>query len=532
MDTLAKQVRRAHFRLLVQDFLAAAGWCCFVTISCAAVLIAVDKFRPLGILPWAWLACAAAVGAAIALGWTIFRRGEPLDAAIEIDRRFGLKERVSSSLSLLPQERDTEIGRALVADALGRVEKIDVADRFQLSLGRWSWLPLVPAALAAMLIVMLPQVDPRQSVEASPENILKAKQIKKTEAALKKKLAKRADEAAKKGLKDAENLFAKLEKGTKDISKGDMKDQKQALVKLNDLAKELDQRRRELGSSDKLKQQLNQLKEMSKGPADKLGQALKAGDLKQAMKEIEDLKQQLSQGKLDKQAQQELSKQLTEMRDKLKQVADAHQKAKEALAEQIKQKQQAGKKSEANELQKQLEQLAQQDQQMQQMRKMAEKLGQCAECMKQGKSEEAMAGLEEMKSELQSLQKQMDEMAMLDEAMDEIDAAKDMMRGGSGRGGKRSGDGLGEGRGQGDRPEERTGTGFYDSKVKQKQDRGAAVVTGFADGPNVRGKVEAEIQTQFEAARAESSDPLTGQTLPREYRDHAKKYFDSLREGE
>jgi hypothetical protein len=93
------------------------------------------------------------------------------------------------------------------------------------------------------------------------------------------------------------------------------------------------------------------------------------------------------------------------------------------------------------------------------------------------------------------------------------------------------GDGLGRGRGYGDRPEERTDAKFHDSLVKQKTGKGAAVVVGFADGPNAKGQVTQEISAQLEAARSESADPLTDQRLPRDYRDHARGYFDAFREG-
>ena len=73
---------------------------------------------------------------------------------------------------------------------------------------------------------------------------------------------------------------------------------------------------------------------------------------------------------------------------------------------------------------------------------------------------------------------------------------------------------------------------FYDSKVAQKTGHGAAIITGEADGPNLKGKVRAQIQEQMDSAKHENSDPLTGQRLPRSQRDFAKEYFDSLREGE
>jgi hypothetical protein len=58
------------------------------------------------------------------------------------------------------------------------------------------------------------------------------------------------------------------------------------------------------------------------------------------------------------------------------------------------------------------------------------------------------------------------------------------------------------------------------------------VVTDKVDGPNRKGEVREEIKSSFEASKHEAADPLTGQRLPREYREHAKTYFDAIREGQ
>ena len=58
-----------------------------------------------------------------------------------------------------------------------------------------------------------------------------------------------------------------------------------------------------------------------------------------------------------------------------------------------------------------------------------------------------------------------------------------------------------------------------------------AVITGEADGPNIKGVVQQEIQQQIEASRHEASDAITRQRLPRSQRDHAKEYFDAFLEG-
>jgi hypothetical protein len=201
-----------------------------------------------------------------------------------------------------------------------------------------------------------------------------------------------------------------------------------------------------------------------------------------------------------------------------------------------------GQNKEADEIEKQLAKLAQKGPQMEQLQKMADKLGQCSKCVKEGDKAGAKAAMDGMKAELADLQEQADELAMLDEAMSELDMAKDSMGckecGGMGcracAGDNpfgRPGMGMGRGRGQGPRPEEKGDTNAYDTKANLKRGQGAAVVIGSVEGPNMKGQVEQEIQTQFEAAKAAAEDPLTDQQLPRSYREHAKKYFDGLREG-
>ena len=171
-------------------------------------------------------------------------------------------------------------------------------------------------------------------------------------------------------------------------------------------------------------------------------------------------------------------------------------------------------------------------------------MAKAAQGMKQGNMKDATAALNEMAKELASAQQLLEESEMLDGAMAELSGAKESMtckdcdgdgcaacrgRGFGNRG--FPGRGLGEGQGQGARPEAKTNTSFYDSSVRQNVARGGAVMTGLVDGPNRKGNVQEEIKAEFENARHQEADPLTGQKLPREYREHAKKYFDSFREG-
>jgi hypothetical protein len=129
---------------------------------------------------------------------------------------------------------------------------------------------------------------------------------------------------------------------------------------------------------------------------------------------------------------------------------------------------------------------------------------------------------------------------MLDQAVHEIADAKDGMAckncGGEGchacQGQEhRNGPGWGRGQGRGVPPDKEIDTSAYDTRVRQKVGRGAAVVTDLVAGPNARGRVQQQIREQWSGVAGEESDPLTDQPLPAEYREHAKKYFDTLREG-
>ena len=119
MDMLERQVRRARRRLAAERFLDVLGWCWSAALLAALVLIAADKFWPMGVAAWMWAAGALGLGLFAAAVWTLLVGGSLLDAAIEIDHRFALKERVSSALGLRPDDRQTKAGEALLADAVG-----------------------------------------------------------------------------------------------------------------------------------------------------------------------------------------------------------------------------------------------------------------------------------------------------------------------------------------------------------------------------------------------------------------------------
>lgn len=537
MEELRRQVNRAQRWLGLQRFSQAIGWCCFATLLIALGFVIGDKYRPMGVEAWVYVVAGIVAGGLLAAFVAYVRGRGAIDAAIEIDRRFGLKERVSSTLALTPEEQETEIGQALIADAERRVKNLDVGEHFHLNPGRQLLLPLIPL-VAAVLVVWL--VSPAVMEEESQVNAASIKkQVKLASEGLKSKLIEQRKQAQKQGLKDAEMLLHRLSEETEELTRGDSDNRKEALVKLNDLKRQMENRQKQIGGAEEIRKKLDQLNSGNRGPAEDFMKSISKGDLRKAIEDLEKLKNDLLDDKLSDEQKEQLSKQLNEMKEKLEEAVQKHQQQCQNLQNQINQARQAGQDGEAQRLQDQLNQLMERNSDMQNLQEMAKQLGQCSQCMQEGQMQNAAEMLEQMQGDLSDLQQQLDEMEILDDAMDQLCQARDQMTCAqcNGQGcpacqGDQPGMGTGEGQGMGDRPEEETGVKFYDDKVKQKIGRGRATIAGEVDGPNIKGQVLEEISDQLEVARSESTDPLTEQQMPRPHQEQTKEYFNMFRTGE
>jgi hypothetical protein len=553
MNDLKKQVHLAQRRLLVQRFLSLVPWTLSGTLLLAAGAILLKKLTPLQVdgQAWAlwWIVGGVVGGLTLAGLIALWRRGGLLNAAIEIDQRCGLKERVSSCLALDPEELESEAGQALVQDAIRRVSHVNVGEQFRVRANRWALLPAGAAALAfALTLLSDAQPDPTATAQAATVQV--EKRVLNSAENLKKQMVQRQKSALEQGLEDAGELFKKLEQGIDSLSQKEKVDRQQALVKLNDLARDVQQRQQQLVDRDELRKQLNSLKDIKQGPAERMAKAMKEGDFKTAMNELKTLQDKLAQDSLSEEEKKQLQQQLSAMKDKLQQLAQAHEDAKQQLQRQIQQKLAEGDRKAAGDLQKKLDQLAQRDSQMSQLDKLAQQLGQASQSLEAGQMQDAAQALGQLANDLEGMQQELAEMQMLEEALDQIASAKDAMacqncngmgcsecQGdgfgmGSGMQDSMGGMGMGEGQGRGDRPEEETATGFYDSQVRTKPGQGKAVATGIAFGPNKSGQALEEIKAEIEAGRRSQDDPLTGQRLPKPQRELTKEYFDSFRDGE
>ncbi|TWT78291.1 Chromosome partition protein Smc [Posidoniimonas polymericola] len=550
MDTLLAQVKAAHRRLVMEQFVRRLVWCLTGALAVAAIAIAAPKVLVVENLPamWAqyWLIGGAAAALITAGVWTAVQRRSSLEAAIEIDRRYGLRERVSSSLSLPESALESEAGQALMNDAVHSVGRIEIGEKFHVRPPRNAWLPLAPAVIAFCLMAFVGNKTAMSTTGATPITPEAQKeQTKRSIEDLRKKLEEQKKEAEKKGLEDKTGVLKQVMEGTKNLNNEDLADRKKSTVKLNELSKQLEQRRQQLGDKNRLQKELEAMKDIGAGPADKAAKALQEGDWKKAINELKKMQEQLAKGEMPPEKAEQLAKQLEQMQKKLQAAADAHKQKMEDLQKQIEQQKQQGNQQQAQQLQQQLDKMQQNQPQMNQLQQMAQQMQQARQAMQQGDQQQAAQAMQQMQQQLQQMQQQNAEMEMLDGAMEQIEVAKQQMgcqqcqgQGceacqGMGQGlGMNEGPpgmGMGKGQGKGPRPDEENPTNLRDTRVKHDPKNGASVITGEVEGPNIKGDVMQSIKDELSSGVEQEAEALSEERLPRPQRDHAQEFFSKIR---
>jgi hypothetical protein len=561
MTEIRRQLQRAKFRLALNQFAMRLIWCLLAAALVATIAVVIPKIWHVPIIdsygPEGWLGIWLGGGCGLAVVvagiWTWLRPLNDDDVALEIDDRYGLRQRVVSSLMLSPADAEQPFGKALLEDTQRRVAVLEINEKFPFKMSPTAVLPLVAGAIVLTVMLAIPNATSMAVAKpAAPTE--EQKLIKESAQQLKKKLAKRKQEAREKGLEDAEVLLEQIEQEAGKLATKPA-DRKQSLVKLNNLARDIEKRKQELGNVNDLKKQLQKLGDLEKGPAGKAGDALKNRDFDAAKKEVEKLKDKLIAGDFEEVDKKELQQQLVKIQEQLEEKAAQHAEAKENLKEQIEQALASGDRDLAGDLQQKLDELKQGDQQMEQLKQLGQQLADAAEQLQQGNDAAAAEQLGELAQQLDDLQQQFDEMELLDEAMQQIaDCKNGMCKPGDQRGdqlaqgnkpGNKSGNGmgkgdpedqppgqgLGEGQGKGDRPENVNDTGFFDSQVDGDVKPGESIRTGSADGPNIAGRTKENVKKEIAASMASQDDPLTNRRIPKQDREHAREYFEQFRGG-
>lgn len=444
VSAVEQSVRVARARLFRQRLLNAVT---VAVITALGVSLAWFVAQPLLLeappdwLRWAVLAGTSVVAVAVAVGWAIRTTPSAETVALEIDARFGLKERVTTVVALTPDLRGTSAGQAIVADAEKQVGELKIGERFPVRPTRKAWfVPGLAAAIAAVALWWTPEVfgttDPDGTDPAKKGTgvlvIAEGQKPKKTPVATR---PQKPEEMARKDkspeLKELEEKLRAFENKFKPDDDKFADSPERAREKLPDLNK-LEQETKKFveDKADKLeqmKEKFNELEKLSKdkdfedGPAKPLADALAKNDIKKAQEEVDELKKKLKDKdmKPSKEQTEKLEKQLNQMKDELQRLARNEERKKE-LEKKIDQAKKEGKDAEA--LERELDRVKEDAKQSgEQMEKIAKQFEKAAQALKQDDLEKAAEELEKAGNDLEKIEGELQD---LKEAAEQLQRLK------------------------------------------------------------------------------------------------------------
>ncbi|MFO0973915.1 MAG: hypothetical protein U1A27_10820 [Phycisphaerae bacterium] len=465
MNSLLSQAHAARRRLWVNRWLRAGGWSAAIAAGVFALLIVAERLFGLS-WPTGWLAVAAGAGAVAAATVCLIARRESLaQAAIELDRAAGLRDRISTGL--IVAESADPFAQAVVADAQRKAAALSVRQFVPLRPDRSLALGGL-ATLAAVLVTwLLPEFDllGRRQAQAEHTRALQAAREVRTQVAKPvEAVAKLASEGAEafKDLKELDEL-QKLAKLDTPSDPADLR--REAVKRLDRLGDELKRKQDSERFAD-LKDTQRRLSELGEPRGEKtatseLVKNLSEGDFKSAQEQVKKLKEQLAKhkrGEVKDADVKKLAKQLDDLAKQIEKAGNDQKKLEKQLQsagltpEQAKRALEALAKKDPRQLQKamqemekklqekgvdrkQIEKLKRQLQQQQKncqggnqnMNKLAGALKNAAKQAQQGNGQQAGQQLDEAAQQLSGMEMVEQEMGELESKASELEQLRDKL---------------------------------------------------------------------------------------------------------
>jgi hypothetical protein len=559
---LERQLGRVRRRLFLQTLLQSLVWCWLASLACAVGWFLAEPFAvPAAAPSLRWTVAGSFIGgfAVLAILLAIRRAPSRIAAALALDERFQLKERITTSLTLSQTELESPAGQALLADVQSRIAPLRVHDRFPVRIPRLATLlPLAAVGLVLLAFFYKPALSPTQAGGDRPlaDSPVAKAQIEKALRPLQRKPVKKPGDRPKS--EELQRMEAELDRLAQ--KPHDTKEQARELVKdLTNAEDEVQKREKKLTDRiEALKEQMKQAqrlnnKDQKDGPARKFDKALEQGDLKKAREEAERLGKQLQADeetarlrkkmkdeKLSEEQKQELREQLEKLKDQelsreqkeqmQQQLQDVKDKIErltrsDEAKERLRELQRQGALNK-EELERELDQIDKNmskldKETLQQLQELADKLGQAQKLMQQGKEGDAAKKLAEAAEKLaqldpngecQELQQQLQQLKQARKAMCQALDGKPVP-------------------GAGKRPESKEGeTASKEQWAHSQMDKGRMQVIDHVAGDGFKGpRKPAEMSEEIRRAAQEEPEALNRQRLPRSANDMARGYFEKLR---
>jgi len=302
-------LRKIRFRLAVSRLTELAALGLFgATAACFLWVILTRLFPALG-GPEAICAGLVVTGLLAALAAGLFKRPSLLQAALEGDRRFRLAERLTSSYELADVAHP--MVEALHDDARRHLERVRPREAFPLAAGRslrWGYIPVAVFLLAYLFFPELDLLGYRErqaAAKARQEELrIKAETLRNAAKPI-RRIPNPAPEAAANAMEGLERIADDLE--------ANAINEKQALARLTNLARTLEEQRRAFESENpmpKLAADAAAL-ETTEGVA----AAIQQKNFGEAAKKLDEIQKKLEQGGLDQEQREALAAEMNALAD-------------------------------------------------------------------------------------------------------------------------------------------------------------------------------------------------------------------------
>ena len=414
LNSKVSHVRRRQF---LQTFLFTLPWCLTGALLLAAAWWLVQPWTGIALEWWQPFLASLSLGAVAALGWTIYRQPGNVHSALALDSAFGLKERVTTALTLDGELRSTSAGIALLEDTQKHIAGLDVASRFPLRLRRSA--ALVPAA-ALVFALLVFFYDPNAGESKPPS----APVAKKEDPLVDTKLLEQVKAERKRRNKEpmgekAEQLDAELDKIIDRLSKAEKQpDVQVAIQDMTQVAEQIKKRHEELSKHNDISKKLKNdadLKQPDDGPTKEFKDALSKGDLEKAKQEVKKLADQLSKGELSDEQKKDMEKKLGDLQKKLKDLAEQKERRDKV----------ANSNMDPETKKKELDKIDKECQNMKELAELADKLGMCQQAMAKGDNDKAAEALEAALDKLNEMQLDEKELQKLAQMAADLDKLKE-----------------------------------------------------------------------------------------------------------
>jgi hypothetical protein len=481
-------------------------------------------------IPGGIVGLATIVGCAAA--W--MRRPSLLSAALSLDDRCGLKERVITYLTLSDEELQSAAGQALTHDVVANLANLQVGSRYSLHIApQHLLLPAGALALALIACVFDPFVGDvlQQWNRKDDTNPLAKRDVKEIEQKLenlKKIVSQRSQDELPKSekLQEMEKEFKELINKPLDVKNEEkVRERINEFRKLEDKLKErLDQLREKAEKIDALKNQLKKLDldkdKLKDGPAKDFENALMNGQLDKAQQALEKLIKDMKNDKLSKEDQKKLAEQFKDLQEKLK---DLQEKNKD-LMDQLKKRVEEGKISP--------EQANRELQALKDLKDLTDVIGDAKDALEKNNPQDAADKLDKAQKNFNDIELTEDEIRDILRDQREIDDAMRALQGRDGDGEDDDGDGMGGGGKPGRRRP--IDPNDPDSKIRNQRQKaeidakGIQRITGYARGGNFNKIPAKSVEGAFRQAVQEAPEAIERQRIPDDAADIARKYFERL----